>query len=400
MKAKNKQRSNIMEDEEKYQRELNIRKIVITSIIAIFLIAIIVIFSLYIAEESFRKWVDVNVLRKDIASENVASIDLNVDKNNQIFCYNKYICILNEKNLKLYNQSGENITDISVDINTALFSSNDKYLAIAEKNGQEFCVITDKSYSWRQKVDGEILQIYINKNGYVALVTTDTTYKSIITVYDQTGKQLMRNFLSTTRVIDVTISNDNKNVAFAEMDTSGTLIKSSVKIISIEKAQTKSDESIIYSKEASTSKMILKVQYQDKNDLVCVYDDGISIVKDGKETEVLSKEDGITFMSGNLNNNIAYIKEEQVGAFESTSKLSIVNPLNGQTSTYNFDEIAKEMYTNGNIIGVNIGTEMYFIGTNGMLIKKYTSNQEITNVMITKGLAIIIYKDRIEIVNL
>lgn len=389
-----------MEDEEKYQRELNIRKIVITSIIAIFLIAIIVIFSLYIAEESFRKWVDVNVLRKDIASENVASIDLNVDKNNQIFCYNKYICILNEKNLKLYNQSGENITDISVDINTALFSSNDKYLAIAEKNGQEFCVITDKSYSWRQKVDGEILQIYINKNGYVALVTTDTTYKSIITVYDQTGKQLMRNFLSTTRVIDVTISNDNKNVAFAEMDTSGTLIKSSVKIISIEKAQTKSDESIIYSKEASTSKMILKVQYQDKNDLVCVYDDGINIVKDGKETEVLSKEEGITFMSGNLNNNIAYIKEEQVGAFESTSKLSIVNPLNGQTSTYNFDEIAKEMYTNGNIIGVNIGTEMYFIGTNGMLIKKYTSNQEITNVMITKGLAIIIYKDRIEIVNL
>lgn len=389
-----------MEDEEKYQRELNIRKIVITSTIAIFLIAIIVIFSLYIAEESFRKWVDVNVLRKDIASENVASIDLNVDKNNKIFCYNKYICILNEKNLKLYNQSGENITDISVDINTALFSSNDKYLAIAEKNGQEFCVITDKSYSWRQKVDGEILQIYINKNGYVALVTTDTTYKSIITVYDQTGKQLMRNFLSTTRVIDVTISNDNKNVAFAEMDTSGTLIKSSVKIISIEKAQTKSDESIIYSKEASTSKMILKVQYQDKNDLVCVYDDGINIVKDGKETEVLSKEDGITFMSGNLNNNIAYIKEEQVGAFESTSKLSIVNPLNGQTSTYNFDEIAKEMYTNGNIIGVNIGTEMYFIGTNGMLIKKYTSNQEITNVMITKGLAIIIYKDRIEIVNL
>ncbi len=389
-----------MEDEEKYQRELNIRKIVITSIIAIFLIAIIVIFSLYIAEESFRKWVDVNVLRKDIASENVASIDLNVDKNNQIFCYNKYICILNEKNLKLYNQSGENITDISVDINTALFSSNDKYLAIAEKNGQEFCVITDKSYSWRQKVDGEILQIYINKNGYVALVTTDTTYKSIITVYDQTGKQLMRNFLSTTRVIDVTISNDNKNVAFAEMDTSGTLIKSSVKIISIEKAQTKSDESIIYSKEASTSKMILKVQYQDKNNLVCVYDDGINIVKDGKETEVLSKEDGITFMSGNLNNNIAYIKEEQVGAFESTSKLSIVNPLNGQTSTYNFDEIAKEMYTSGNIIGVNIGTEMYFIGTNGMLIKKYTSNQEITNVMITKGLAIIIYKDRIEIVNL
>ena len=137
-------------ENDKYQRELNIRKIVITSIVVILIICIGIIFSLYIAEKDFRKWVDTNVLRKDITAENVATIDLNVDKNNQIFCYNKYVCILNEKNLKLYNQNGENITDISVDINTAIFSSNDKYLAIAEKGGQEFCVILDRTYLWKQ----------------------------------------------------------------------------------------------------------------------------------------------------------------------------------------------------------------------------------------------------------
>ena len=58
------------------------------------------------------------------------------------------------------------------------------------------------------------------------------------------------------------------------------------------------------------------------------------------------------------------------------------------------------MYTYGNIIGVNIGTEIYFVNTNGMLIKKYTSNQEITNVVMSNNLAIVIYKDRIEIINL
>ena len=385
---------------EQYQRELNIRKIVMSIIIAIIVITLIVIFSLYIAEESFRKWVDVNVLRKDVTSENVATIDLNVDKNNQIFCYNKYVCILNEKNLKLYNQSGENVTDIPVDINTAIFSANNKYLAIAEKNGQELCVILDKTYLWRQKIDGEILQIYINENGYVALVTTDTTYKSIITVYDQTGKQLMRNFLSTTRVIDVSISNDNKYVAFAEMDTSGTLIKSSVKVISIEKAQTKSDESLIYSKDVDTSKMIIKVKYQEKNDLICVYDDSVELIRNNEASSFVDENDNITFITGNLKNSVAYIEEQQAGVFDTTSKLSIINSSNNQSYTYNFDEIAKEMYANGNIIGVNIGTEMYFIKTNGMLIKKYTSNQEITNVLISDDLATIIYKDRIEIINL
>lgn len=393
-----------MENKEKKtyqeQRELNIRKIVITTIVCIIILSIIILFSLYIAEDGFRKWVDSNVFHKNISSENVSTIDLNVDKNNQIFCYNKYICILNEKILKLYNSSGESVTDISVDINTSLIATNDKHLAIAEKNGQEFCVITDKTYSWRKKVDGEILQIYINKNGYVALVTTDTTYKSIITVYDAEGKQLMRNFLSSTRVIDVSISNDNKYLAYAEMDTSGTLIKSFVKIISIEQAQTKSDEAIVYSKEADTSKMIIKIKYQEKNDLICVYDDSMEIIKGNKVNEILKKNDNITFMSGDLNNCIAYVSEQQKGIFESNSTLNIINCSNNQTYKYNFDEIAKEMYTYENMIAINIGTEIYFINTNGMLIKKYTSNQEITNVMLTNNLAIIIYKDRIEIINL
>lgn len=393
-----------MENEEKkeyqIQREINIRKIIITGIVVIIILAVIVIFSLYIAEEGFRKWLDTNVLRKNISSESVATIDLNVDKNNQIVCYNKYIGILNEKNLKIYNLTGEAITDISVNINTAIFSTNDGYLAIAEKNGQELCVISDKTYLWSQKVDGEIQQIYINKNGYVILVTTDTTYKSIITVYDNSGKQLMRSFLASSRVTDVSISYDNKYVAYAEIDTSGTLIKSSVKIISIEKAQSNSAESIIYTKEAETSKMILKIQYQENGELVCVYDDSINIVKDGYEQELIKKEDEATFVSGNLGNSIAYIKEEQRSAFNSSSTLNIVNTSSKQTYKYNFGEIAKEMYTTGNVIGINIGTEIYFVKTNGMLIKKYTSNQEITNVMITNNIAIIIYKDRIEVINL
>ena len=158
-----------MEEKKEYQikRELNIRKIIITSIIVILIIAIIIIFSLYIAEENFRKWADINILRKDITSEDVATIDLNVDKNNQIFCYNKNICILKEKNLKIYNTSGENITDISVDINTALFTSNDKYLAIAEKRGQEFCVISDKSAELSETVTFN--QLRLNHKGQVKL---------------------------------------------------------------------------------------------------------------------------------------------------------------------------------------------------------------------------------------
>lgn len=382
------------------KRELSIRKIIIVSIVTVVIIGIIVLVSLYISKESFRKWVDINILRKNLTEQDISSIDLDIDKNNQIFCYNKYIGILNDKNLKLYNQTGQSIIDISVNINTALFASNNKYLAIAEKNGQEFCVISDKTYLWEGKVDGEILQIHINKNGYVVLVTTDTTYKSTITVYDASGKQLLKNYLSSTRVVDVAITNDNKYVAFAEIDTSGALIKSNIKIISIEEARKNSEQAIINSYDADTSKMIVSVEYQEKNNLICEYDNSINLISNNTNNEILAVDNKTTFISGNLTNSIAYITEESSGIFNSESVLNIINTANNQKSIYNFDEVVKEMYTYEDTIGVNVGTEIYFINTNGLLIKKYTSNQEITNVQISSDLAIIIYKDRVEIIDL
>ncbi len=389
-------------EKELYQikRELSIRKIIIVSIVTVFIISIIVLVSLYISKESFRKWVDINILRKNLTEQDISSIDLDIDKNNQICCYSKYIGILNDKNLKLYNQTGQSIIDIAVNINTALFASNNKYLAIAEKNGQEFCVISDKTYLWEGKVDGEILQIHINKNGYVVLVTTDTTYKSTITVYDASGKQLLKNYLSSTRVIDVSITNDNKYVAFAEIDTSGALIKSNIKIISIEEAVKDSNQAIINSYDADTSKMIVSVEYQEKNNLICEYDNSINLISNSTNNEILAIDNKTTFMSSNLTNSIAYITEESSGIFNSDSVLNIINTSNNQKSIYNFDEVVKEMYTYGNTIGINVGTEIYFVNTNGLLIKKYTSNQEITNVQISSDLAIIIYKDRVEIINL
>ena len=381
-----------------YERELIIKKIAKISLIVFFIIAIITLVVLYIVRQDFRRWVDITILRKDITTSDIASIDLTANKNNQVYCYGKNICILNDKNLKIYNPSGEEETDISVDINTAVFDSNGKYLAIAEKNGQNLCTIFDKTFLWKQKVDGEILHISINKNGYVAVVTTDTTYKSIITLYDQNGKSVLKNYLSSSRVVDVSISNDNKYVAFAELDTMVALIQSNIKIISVDKALENAEEAIVYTYNADTSEMIVNINYQDKGVLACHLDDSIKVINSNNIEEKLKIDKNCTFLSCDLNNCFAYINEENSGIFNSKSVLNITNSLNGQNKIYNLSEVIKEMYAYNNIIGVIVGAEIYFINTNGMLIKKYTSKQEIANVILSDELGVIIYKDKIEII--
>ena len=58
------------------------------------------------------------------------------------------------------------------------------------------------------------------------------------------------------------------------------------------------------------------------------------------------------------------------------------------------------MYTYGNIIALNLGTEIEFINTDGWLVKRYVANQEITNIVVSDSIAGIIYRDKIEMINL
>ena len=67
---------------------------------------------------------------------------------------------------------------------------------------------------------------------------------------------------------------------------------------------------------------------------------------------------------------------------------------------YTVDSVAKEIYAYGDIIAINLGTEIEFINTSGMLVKRYIANQEISAVAVSDNIAGIIYRDKIEIVNL
>ena len=67
---------------------------------------------------------------------------------------------------------------------------------------------------------------------------------------------------------------------------------------------------------------------------------------------------------------------------------------------YTASSVTKELYTYGNIIAINLGTEVEFISTDGWLVKRYVANQEITNIVVSDSIAGIIYRDKIEIINL
>lgn len=387
--------------EQPEKKKINAKKIIISILISIIIIAIIVLVALYISNEEFRDWIDIQVFRKEISQDRVASIELEEGQSSNVYAFNQYIGILNKNKLSLYGSTGSEEASLDIEISTPVFFSSNRFLVVGEQNGQKMYLIEDKEIAWESEIEGNISQVYVNKNGYVAVIISGTSYKSVVQVFDPEGNALFKRFLSSTIAMDVSISNDNKYLAIADVDTSGTIVQSHVRVISIEDARTDPSNSEENNYQSEQNKLIIDIEYQDKNRIVCMYTDTISIIENGQETTMFDNKDKkIVAQSVKLNNNFVTIEEESSGIFSANSVVNIVDIDTKNTKNYTLESSIKEIYTKGDIIVLNLGTEVEFINTGGWLVKRYVASQEVTNVTVSDNIAGIIYRDKVEIINL
>ena len=383
------------------EKKVNKKKIVILTIIIVFIVIAIITIGLYSTNDKAREWIDKNIFRKEVLQDKVATIDLKENQDSNIYAFNKYIVILNKTKFSIYNSTGSQEKTLDLQISNPIWGSANRFLAIAENKGKKVYLISDKDIAWEAEVEGNISQVHVNKNGYVAVVIVDTSYKTVIKTYNPQGKELFNTYLSSTRAVDVSISNDNKYLAIAEVDTSGTMIQSSIKVISIDKASTDPTNSLENTYKGEENKLITNIKYQNKNKLVCMYTDSIHQIENGEDITLIDNQNKkVIFQSVNLVNRACSIEEKSSGLFTADSLVNIVNIENHEIKQYTASSVTKELYTYGNIIAINLGTEVEFISTDGWLVKRYVANQEITNIVVSDSIAGIIYRDKIEIINL
>lgn len=394
-------------EEDMPKRKINLKKII--GIITIFFLIIItiVLYILYNKNEEFRIWTNRYILEKETYQGNTINIKIDNLDSSMVYAYDKYIAILHKKNIELYNMIGNKETSIAVEINSPIFKSRGRYLAVAEKGGKKIYLIADKKILWENEIEGKISDITVNKNGFVAVSIADTTYKTVINTYNSKGKELFKVFLANTRVTDMSISSDSKYLALAEVDTTGTLIQSNVKVYSIEDAQKDTVNAMKKVYSATKDKLIANIEYQNK--LVCMYNDSIDICSNtDKNTEestdnkelINTNDKKMIFMSINLENCVISIEEKTTNAFNSVSYLSIINSVTEKETNITIDEIPKQVYTCGNKIILNLGTELEVYNTDAKKIKRYISSQEINNIVASNNIIGIVYKDKIEVIDI
>ena len=335
-----------MEDFIKKEKKINKKKLAFVIFIMILIISAITIFTIYCINSNFRNWADIKILQKEIKQGNTISIEFNGDNQSNVYAFNKYIVILENKILKIYNSLGTEETKITTDINNPIFDTAGEFLVIAEEQGESVYLLKDRKMLWSTTIEGQISEIKVNENGYVGIVVSDISYKNVINIYNTEGKNLLKTYVANNKVVDISISKNNQYLAIAEIDMSGVLIQSSIRVIDIVKAKTDANNSIVNTYFAEVGKLIANIEYQKKERLLCVYNDSINIIEENKDNILLDLLNSkITFASVALKNNIVTVEEKKEGEYNSSSHVNITNVINKKTKLYEIQEIAKEIYT-------------------------------------------------------
>ena len=342
------------------------------------------------------------VFRKEVYEENVPNIRAD-NLNNNVYAYNSSIIVLEQNSLKSYNKMGNEEYALDITAVNPIFASAGNYLCIADKNGQKVYLISGRNIVWQKNIEGKINNISVNKNGYISVIASDTSYKTVIETYDNNGTELFKTFLATSNVIDIDISEDNKYLAIAEINLSGIVIQSSIKIISMENAKKTPTNSIIYTHLAKPDDLIINIEYNNRNNLICMYDGHIDKISgNNSNTELINySNEEVMFVDINLNSAIAKVSKKNKELFNNNAEIQLIDTNDSNNiKYYEIEQSPKSVLAYENIVCINLGTEAIFIDSNGWLIRRYKSSQEIRQVVLSNGIAGIVYKNKIDLVSL
>ena len=382
------------------EKSLNKKKIIGFMITAVIIVLAITFSVVYACNKTFRNWADIHILMKSISEGSLSSIDIDVDEDVSVYAYDRYIAVLKDNKLNIYNSSGKSTASLDINISTPVFTANGKYLAVAEKGKQKIYLISGTKTKWSNDIEGTISKVSVNENGYVSVICSGTTYKSVIIVFDQNGNLLIKSYIPSNSVIDSAVSSDNKYLSFAEIDTSGTLIKSTVKTIAVNDSNNSSEITPIYTYEMDTNLLITNLRYHGSKNLICMCNAGIYLLSDGNTQMLMNFEEenkNYTFAGIDLINNIYEIEEVSDGIANQSSQIKIINTGTKKVNNYSINSIAKSTSSAGDNIAINLGTDIYFINTKWWLKKKYSANEEIRNIIVSDRIAAIVFRDKIEI---
>ncbi len=235
--------------------------------LAVIVIAVIVIITLLIKLGTF--------LFSLIAGMNITdtekTITPSVVSEHDFEQYNGQMAVVNSKGTEFYSNKGDYNADIAFKIYSPYIYTDSKYAVIADIEAQNALVLKKGRQAYKISEQEPISSVSVNKNGYTAVLTSESGYKSTVVIYNNLGSKIYTWYSGDLYAVDVKISDNNKKFAVVGIDAEDSL-KSVVKFFRISQENPVSEVIL-------ESELAYQLEYRGNNPLV-ITDKGLRLLSE------------------------------------------------------------------------------------------------------------------------
>lgn len=188
--------------------KINDKRKTLKFLVTIILIAIIII----IAFPHILNGVFGNSIKDEIVTVTTDIIsEIDVD-----FIDGKF-ALYNSQGLKMYNTSGEFESEHYKSAYSPVMHKNGNYIVLSDTSSNDFTVLKGNVIKYETKAPQYVKSATVNKKGYTTVITGETGYKSLVIVYDNSGKEKYRWYSDESYAIDAKLSDNSKILAVASV---------------------------------------------------------------------------------------------------------------------------------------------------------------------------------------
>lgn len=294
------------------------------------------------------------------------------------------------------SNSKENF-DESVSLKSAITDAEGDYCIIGEKDGTKVYMISASTKVWESDIQGSILDVSVNKNGYSAIIYKQTGYKSLIKVMNPDGSEIFTSYSAYTYAIDAEISNDNKSLAVAKINADGIKAESSIELIDVNNVQQENVKKISLDNDV----LVTDIEYNDKNELLVLTDKGANIIVNGVLDDLGNDfENSVSFATIENSNNMISVSKRENGLFDVDYVLNIYEYAETaiKNHQYELSELPLIVTAQNKNIALLLENEFIVVNTNGKLVRRCEISGNIKTIQFfDNGNAVaLVFRDKIE----
>lgn len=310
-----------------------------------------------------------------------AVIDYDYDASAKIKAYKDGIARVSRENLVITDNIGTQFQSVLTGFNDPQILTTLKYVCVFDRGSNRLIITDSFSVVFDTTLEYNIVNVSMNDNGYLAVVTESEAYKNHVIVYNSSFEEVYKINSMTRYIVSADISPDNKRVIVSSVYSKGESVISQINCYSLKESESLWDVNF-------ENSVCVDVIAKTDGTFVGLFEWGVCVLdKNGKEKYRHNLQNEIlqAYSIGDDKNNIIVTSASHSGI----STVTVFNNNGKEVSKTQLDfSVTSVDYKSGNIALLGVDN-IYLYNTTGKQLSTRPNPNDATRVIFSDKTSVV-----------